>query len=194
MSKTNIPKPLKWQVFERDRYTCRYCGATGVPLEADHVYPDSRGGVTELDNLAAACEKCNRSKGDRLGVYPLPIDYVTRLAYANQIIEWYEARQEQAINQIATERADKIFEERINRLDQWNRRRKRAWRLISALRPLSLILVILGAILTLLGMATPYPVLMAGVLLPPVALVMIWLSNPLLGWYRRAYSSIPDFS
>lgn len=53
-------------VFERDRYTCTYCKAVGVRLEADHVVPVSRGGATAMDNLATACLPCNRSKGTKL--------------------------------------------------------------------------------------------------------------------------------
>lgn len=51
------------QVFERDDYTCTYCGARGVKLQCDHIDPVSRGGSSELDNLTTACEPCNRSKG-----------------------------------------------------------------------------------------------------------------------------------
>ncbi len=47
-------------------YTCRYCGARGVRLEADHVIPVARGGATCMKNLATACFPCNRSKGSKL--------------------------------------------------------------------------------------------------------------------------------
>lgn len=49
-------------VFERDDYTCQYCGARGVKLECDHILPVSRGGGHGLDNLATSCFACNRSK------------------------------------------------------------------------------------------------------------------------------------
>lgn len=65
--------PYKWeklraQVFERDGYVCRYCGARGtsLDLECDHVEPLSLGGTNELGNLVTACQRCNRSKRDRL--------------------------------------------------------------------------------------------------------------------------------
>jgi 5-methylcytosine-specific restriction endonuclease McrA len=57
---------LRREVFARDDFTCRYCGVRGVRLECDHIHPLSRGGVTELDNLAACCRPCNRRKGARL--------------------------------------------------------------------------------------------------------------------------------
>jgi HNH endonuclease len=58
------PSPqLRWEVMQRDRHTCRYCGASATEL--DHVKPYSRGGLTTAANLAAACSLCNKSKGDR---------------------------------------------------------------------------------------------------------------------------------
>lgn len=53
---------LRTQVFARDGYRCSYCGVTDVPLECDHVHPVSKGGSSHIDNLAAACVACNRSK------------------------------------------------------------------------------------------------------------------------------------
>lgn len=56
---------LRSEVFERDDYTCRYCGDRGVTLECDHVVPISKGGTNELGNLVTACAPCNRSKRDK---------------------------------------------------------------------------------------------------------------------------------
>lgn len=56
---------LRTMVFERDDYTCRYCGERGKRLECDHVFPVARGGDSTPDNLAAACIQCNRSKRDK---------------------------------------------------------------------------------------------------------------------------------
>ncbi len=58
-------RALRLRVFERDGYACRYCGADDLPLECDHVFPVLLGGKSEMDNLAAACKPCNRSKGPR---------------------------------------------------------------------------------------------------------------------------------
>lgn len=58
----HIWRSLREQVFERDDYTCHYCGSRGVRLECDHVLPVSRGGGHDLDNLVTACFACNRSK------------------------------------------------------------------------------------------------------------------------------------
>ncbi|WP_436890271.1 RNA-guided endonuclease IscB [Nocardiopsis dassonvillei] len=45
--------------------TCAYCGATGVPLNIDHVRPRSRGGSDRVSNLVLACVPCNQAKADR---------------------------------------------------------------------------------------------------------------------------------
>jgi hypothetical protein len=56
---------LRLSTFARDNYTCIYCQDSGVPLEADHLIPYSKGGLTVLENLGTACTPCNRSKGNK---------------------------------------------------------------------------------------------------------------------------------
>ncbi len=56
-------RTVRWQVLERDRYTCRYCGAPAGHV--DHVVPVSAGGGEHPGNLAAACQRCNLRKGAR---------------------------------------------------------------------------------------------------------------------------------
>lgn len=56
---------IRSQIFERDDYTCQYCGVRGGRLECDHVTPVSKGGKTSEDNLVTACFACNRSKRDK---------------------------------------------------------------------------------------------------------------------------------
>ncbi|MFC9249072.1 RNA-guided endonuclease IscB [Streptomyces sp. NPDC057136] len=43
--------------------TCAYCGASGVPLNIDHIQPRSRGGTDRISNLTLACVSCNQAKG-----------------------------------------------------------------------------------------------------------------------------------
>lgn len=47
--------------FERDNFTCHYCGDTDG-LTIDHVVPRSRGGQDCLNNYLTACHSCNASK------------------------------------------------------------------------------------------------------------------------------------
>ena len=42
---------------------CAYCGASGLPLQVEHITPLSRGGSDRVSNLTLACESCNTAKG-----------------------------------------------------------------------------------------------------------------------------------
>ena len=59
--KQKIPNSLKWEVWERDNFTCK-CG-TRRNLSIDHIVPEYEGGLTELDNLQTLCKSCNSKKG-----------------------------------------------------------------------------------------------------------------------------------
>ena len=50
-------------VLRRDRHMCGYCGGHADTI--DHVLPRCRGGGDTWFNLVAACQSCNRLKGDR---------------------------------------------------------------------------------------------------------------------------------
>lgn len=56
---------LREYVLHRDGHKCRYCGATGVALNLDHVIPRSRQGPSTPGNLVASCVPCNQKKGNR---------------------------------------------------------------------------------------------------------------------------------
>ncbi|WP_327304964.1 RNA-guided endonuclease IscB [Streptomyces sp. NBC_01298] len=45
--------------------SCAYCGATGVPLNIDHVKPRSRAGSDRISNLTTACVPCNEKKSNQ---------------------------------------------------------------------------------------------------------------------------------
>jgi hypothetical protein len=53
-------------VYERDGYKCQICGKGKgeVALCLDHVFPFSKGGKTEYDNLQTLCKECNSGKRD----------------------------------------------------------------------------------------------------------------------------------
>lgn len=54
-------------LFNRDRYTCLYCGMhhQKAALTRDHVMPISRGGRDTWENVVTACLPCNVRKGCR---------------------------------------------------------------------------------------------------------------------------------
>lgn len=58
-------KLTRREIFNRDNYTCQYCGAVGGDLTVDHVIPRSRGGQHTWENLVSACKPCNHRKGGK---------------------------------------------------------------------------------------------------------------------------------
>jgi len=58
-------KLTKLEVFNRDRYTCQYCGRQTKELTLDHVIPRRRDGEHNWENVVSACKVCNRRKGGR---------------------------------------------------------------------------------------------------------------------------------
>lgn len=63
-STRNIDQKVSWEVFRRDKYTCRYCGKNDVPLTVDHVVLWEQGGPTIPINLISSCKKCNNARGN----------------------------------------------------------------------------------------------------------------------------------
>lgn len=59
-----IPRKLRHEVFKRDGYRCRECGASKdeTSLEIDHIVPVARGGTNDISNLQTLCRECNRMK------------------------------------------------------------------------------------------------------------------------------------
>lgn len=76
MKKTKdcLPQGLRFDVFRRDEFTCRYCGRSSpqVVLHADHIKPRSKGGEDTMDNLVTACTDCNYGKRAKENVVPPP--------------------------------------------------------------------------------------------------------------------------
>ena len=60
-------KFTRQNVYERDRYTCQYCGELfeSRHLNLDHVVPRDRGGVMQWENIVSSCLPCNSRKGNR---------------------------------------------------------------------------------------------------------------------------------
>lgn len=60
-----ISPKLRFKIFERDNFTCQYCGEKqpNVTLEIDHIKPVSKGGENNINNLRTSCKQCNIGKG-----------------------------------------------------------------------------------------------------------------------------------
>lgn len=69
--KSNYLYKLRFEILERDNFTCQYCGASprkdpNVKLHIDHKYPNKLGGELKKENLITACSICNIGKGDKV--------------------------------------------------------------------------------------------------------------------------------
>lgn len=60
--KDYISPSLRWEVWERDNFTCQDCG-TRRHLSVDHIVAESNGGTLDLANLRTLCIRCNCKKG-----------------------------------------------------------------------------------------------------------------------------------
>ena len=58
-------KLSRLEVFNRDNYSCQYCGKETRHLTLDHVIPRYRGGPHTWENLVSACVSCNRRKAGK---------------------------------------------------------------------------------------------------------------------------------
>ncbi len=55
-------------LLDAHKHQCAYCQVKFTddnPPQQDHIIPVSRGGAHTLGNVAPACRKCNRHKGDK---------------------------------------------------------------------------------------------------------------------------------
>ncbi|MDD4876373.1 MAG: HNH endonuclease [Dehalococcoidales bacterium] len=58
-------KLTRLEIFNRDKYTCQYCGKEIRQLTLDHVIPRYQNGQHTWENVVTACISCNRHKAGR---------------------------------------------------------------------------------------------------------------------------------
>lgn len=58
-------KLTRFEIFNRDHFTCQYCGRETRELTLDHIIPRSRGGEHSWENIVSACIPCNHRKAGR---------------------------------------------------------------------------------------------------------------------------------
>src|SRR4051812_15110632 len=60
----SISNKKRFAIFERDGFTCQYCGKKPpeVVLEVDHMVSKNDGGRDDAINLITSCFACNRGK------------------------------------------------------------------------------------------------------------------------------------
>lgn len=71
------------EVIKRARGFCEYCRSNSKfsesPFDVEHIRPESKGGKSELDNLALACHGCNLFKSDKIEFFDSATDETVRL-------------------------------------------------------------------------------------------------------------------
>ncbi len=55
-------KLTRLEIFNRDKYTCQYCGKETQQLTLEHVIPRYKDGAHTWENVVSACIPCNRRK------------------------------------------------------------------------------------------------------------------------------------
>lgn len=65
VERARVSNKVRFAIYARDNYRCVKCGDT-EDLEIDHIYPISKGGKSDLDNLQTLCHNCNYQKGNRI--------------------------------------------------------------------------------------------------------------------------------
>lgn len=65
VERARVSNKIRFPIYARDNYQCVKCGSTD-DLEIDHIYPISKGGKSELNNLQTLCHRCNYLKGNRI--------------------------------------------------------------------------------------------------------------------------------
>ena len=68
MKRKSISKSVRFSIFSRDGFTCKYCGRQSdeVKLVIDHIDPVANGGTNDETNLITSCESCNQGKAAKL--------------------------------------------------------------------------------------------------------------------------------
>ena len=70
MSQPKIPESIRAKVEKRAGFRCEYCQTTievsTQRFEMEHIIPVSKGGESDLRNLALACRGCNAHKQNKI--------------------------------------------------------------------------------------------------------------------------------
>jgi HNH endonuclease len=95
---------MRFDVFKRDGFACKYCGAAppNVLLEIDHIIPVCEGGTNDETNLITACFDCNRGKSkNALSVIPKSLtERATEIQEREQQIAAYRETVEKRLDRI----------------------------------------------------------------------------------------------
>lgn len=96
--RSGITPKVRWTVFARDGFRCRYCGDTppNCVLVVDHELAVVRGGTDDLDNLVTACEACNQGKADAW--FPGLAEVQEYIELGDKVVAWLDEAWRQEAN------------------------------------------------------------------------------------------------
>lgn len=111
-----VSKRLRFEIFRRDGFRCKYCGLTAgeSELHVDHVLPKTLGGQDEASNLVTACKDCNAGKSS------IPADSSIAEEVSDHALKFAEA-----VRQVTEIRAREIASRR--ELTRWLMKKWNAW-------------------------------------------------------------------
>ncbi len=93
MSSSYVATDLRRRVATQARHHCGYCQSAesivGIPMDIEHIVPESAGGATEENNLWLACSLCNSYKGNRTNARD-PISNRTVPLFNPRLQSWSE--------------------------------------------------------------------------------------------------------
>ena len=107
-----ISKRLRFEIFSRDGFTCRYCGRQSdtVALHVDHVLPVCQGGENNPENLVTSCADCNLGKGGKTIAQSAPTE-ADRLRMAQEMNEQIRASETAAASMAARKERRRMIEQ-----------------------------------------------------------------------------------
>jgi hypothetical protein len=125
-----IEEVIKGHMLALAGYRCEYCKRllTDINYEFDHVWPESRGGLTVVSNLAISCKRCNENKRNHVEWID-PVSGATYPIFNPRTMRWEDhfkhARDEViGVSPIGRTRANILFHSTPQYLPpdlQWNK-------------------------------------------------------------------------
>ena len=93
MPRVYIATTTQRTVIDRARSCCEYCQSqadyTTASFAVEHIVPISRGGTSDLSNLALSCSGCNGHKYNKTEA-PDPTDGISALLFNPRQQQWPE--------------------------------------------------------------------------------------------------------
>lgn len=88
-----VSASFRKKVEERAKKLCEYCQSplefSSDPFSVEHIFPISKGGIDQLENLALACQGCNGHKSTKTEAFDA-VSQTTAIFYNPRKDVWNE--------------------------------------------------------------------------------------------------------